>query len=224
MSKRSFLTGMGTGVIVGTILLQLFLIGQGNESGSANPLAAGDTYTQEEVDLMLEDERAKVKAEIAAQEKEAGAATKKPAAGTTQTPAKTTPATGQKTAGQQAAGSAAGTTANTGNTAGTAGVKQSTSPIFEGANGRIIIRILPGKGVKDAADLLYESKIIADKKALLTLMKGKTVRAGYFGFSGNLTLKQVRDILTSPPIQAKKAEAEIEARKANATAKTANNS
>ncbi|TYP77625.1 hypothetical protein [Paenibacillus methanolicus] len=219
MSKRSFLTGLGTGVIIGAVLLQLFLIGQGHDSGSADPLAAGDTYTQEEVDLMLEDERAKVKAEIAEQEKAAANAQKKPTAGTTQTPANTTtPAAGQKPA------AATGSTANTGSAAGTAGQKQTTSPIYEGANGRTIIRILPGKGVQDAANLLFESEIITDKKALLTLMKGKTVRAGYFGFSGNLTLKQVRDILTSTPISAKKAEAEIAARKANASAKTVNNS
>lgn len=214
MSKRSFLTGLGTGVIVGAVLLQLFLIGQGHESGSSDPLAVGDTYTQEEVDLMLEDERAKVKAEIAEQEKAAAGNQKAPAAGTTQTPAKTTTQTPAKTT------PAAGQTG----TAATTGQKTSASPIYEGANGRTIIRILPGKGVKDAANLLYESKMITDKKAFLTLMKGKTVRAGYFGFTGNLTLKQVRDILTSSPIPAKKAEAEIAARKANATVKTANNS
>ncbi|MFC4103538.1 hypothetical protein [Paenibacillus xanthanilyticus] len=217
MSKRSFLTGLGSGVVIGAVLLQLFLIGQGQHSGSADPLAAGDTYTQEEVDLMLEDERAKVKAEIVEQEKAAADAQKK--AGTPQTPDKTTPAAGQNTAGQQPA-AGTGTTDN----AGTAGQKQSASPIYEGANGRTIIRILPGKGVQDAANLLFESKVITDKKALLTLMKGKTVRAGYFGFTGNLTLKQVRNILTSTPIPVKQAEAEIAARKANAAAKTATNS
>ncbi|MBB3109421.1 hypothetical protein FHS18_001473 [Paenibacillus phyllosphaerae] len=230
MNKRTFMLGFGTGIIVGAALLQLFLIGQG--AGLTTPLNdEGATYTQEELDQRIVEERAKFEAELTKGQTEGAAGTTKTAQPTGNANTATQPSTGQNAAKQPATGQAtttkqpaAGQTATTkqptaGTAAGTTGTVQTSEEVIGiGANGRLILRILPGKALQDVANLLYDNKVIADKKTFIAQMRGKTIRAGYFGFAGKLTLKQVLNVLTSKPIPQKQALEEIAARKANTAA------
>jgi len=66
LSKKSFLIGLGTGIIAGALLLQLMLIGreQGEKLSERLPEtnASEVKYTQEELDKRLEEERQRIEA------------------------------------------------------------------------------------------------------------------------------------------------------------------
>lgn len=59
LKNRTFLTGLGIGIMIGALLLQLMYIGEDNQQKLNNSLNGEDTkmYTQAEVDLMLAAER-----------------------------------------------------------------------------------------------------------------------------------------------------------------------
>jgi len=66
VSRKSFLIGLGTGIITGALLLQLMLIGREQEEKLSDRLpdtnASEVMYTQEELDKRLEEERQRIEA------------------------------------------------------------------------------------------------------------------------------------------------------------------
>ncbi|MBW7461686.1 hypothetical protein K0U00_47290, partial [Paenibacillus sepulcri] len=66
MNKRPFLFGLGVGIIIGALLLQLMIVGERQASGldSFQKEDAGEKlYTQSELDEQLDSEREKLQAQ-----------------------------------------------------------------------------------------------------------------------------------------------------------------
>ncbi|MBO7746626.1 hypothetical protein I8J29_20625 [Paenibacillus sp. MWE-103] len=189
MNRRTFLFGLGVGIILGAGLLQLMLIGEKQAEGlNALPetMAEVKTYSQADLDKAVADERERVRAELlpktatenAKPSSAPGEAADKPAAGAKDEKAgKPAASDGEDKAVDQA---------------------------------RTIVRIPPNASVSETAELLAERGIIADKQAFIDLMRLKTIRAGYFSFQGKPTLQQVRGIVTSQPLDPETAKRDLD--------------
>ncbi|MGO4106818.1 hypothetical protein [Paenibacillus sp. YAF4_2] len=174
--NRSFVAGLGAGIIAGAILLQIMQIGDESQQKLSDGFKDGEPklYTQEELDDRIAEERAKA-ADVDAVESAKPSAVKP-----TETPndeAAATPATenNDTKAEEQAAAT-------------------------EKAESKRKIHITGGMNLTDTAELLKEQKLIADKSAFIAKMKKKPVRAGYFLFVGNPTVGEVIQIITSQPV------------------------
>ncbi|AZN40882.1 MltG/YceG/YrrL family protein [Paenibacillus albus] len=200
MNKRTFLFGVGIGIIIGAALLQLMLIGE-RQVNSPDPLGTREDtssgavmYSQEELDKAVSDERQRVEAEA----KEAAAVKQG---------SKATDDTADKDAGAKDATEAKpdvdkGKETSSNDTDGAAAAPEPK---------RIVLRIPPNTSVADAADILAAHSVIKDKKAFIDLMRTKLIRAGYFAFKGKLSLQQVGTILKSKPLDPSAAKREIDA-------------
>ncbi|MFC4811260.1 hypothetical protein [Paenibacillus sp. GCM10023250] len=186
MNRRTFLFGLGAGIILGAGLLQLMLIGEKQAEG-LNALAETrtevKTFTQQELDKAVADERERVLADLRAKTEDA-----KPSSAPSKAADKP---------------DAEGKDERAGKTDATA--DEGKSP-----EDRTIVRIPPNASVSETADLLADRGIIADKQAFVDLMRSKTIRAGYFAFQGKPTPEQVRGIVTGQPLDPATAERELE--------------
>ncbi|UVI32527.1 endolytic transglycosylase MltG [Paenibacillus spongiae] len=204
MNKRPFLMGLGIGLILGAMLLQLMIAGQqqkdkltSREQDGQSGTAVMPTYTQEELDKRIAEERERVTKELQDRNANQDKAAKSPAA---DAPPASKPEASQ--AVPQADKSAAGS-GKTGQTAEQGGTK--TEP----ASKRIIVRIEPGSSVTEVAELLADKGIISNKKAFTNLMRTTKIRAGYFPFEGNMTVNEVKKIITSKPLSPELAKKEM---------------
>ncbi|GGD68141.1 hypothetical protein [Paenibacillus nasutitermitis] len=203
MDKRPFLFGLGVGIMIGAVLLQLMLVGEKQADGLQNYEQQNDDeklYSQSELDQLLDSERAKHKAEL---DKQASAAQEDKQ--TIPDPAQKSD-TGESVKPENGAGKQPETKPGS--------VKPNSDKPAESSQEeeakRIIVRIPPNTNLTDTAQLLAENNIIADKKAFIDLMRNVKVRAGYFRFTGTPSVKQVKKIITGEPIPPKEAEAEMD--------------
>ncbi|WP_219836687.1 endolytic transglycosylase MltG [Paenibacillus sp. R14(2021)] len=191
MNKRIFLFGIGVGIIAGAGLLQLMLMGekQATQLDHYNDRpAAVKSYTQAELDQAVAAERERVEKEL----KAASAASSPPQKGGSKEPAKAD--AGKKPVQE--------------GTDSTAVKAAADAPI---PPKRTVVRIPPNANVTEVADLLALSGVISNKKTFIDLMRTKTVRAGYFAFTGKPTLQQVSAIIMSKPLDPDAAKSEMSA-------------
>ncbi|GLX68511.1 hypothetical protein [Paenibacillus glycanilyticus] len=175
--NRSFVAGLGIGMIAGAILLQLMQIGDQSQQKLSDGFKDGEPklYTQAELDSKLAEERAKaVKESAQANPSEDMPETKEPTESASVKENEPPEATDKKEA------------------AGTAGEAHNDL--------KRQVRITGGMNLTDTAGLLADQKLISDKDAFIKAMKNKPVRAGYFIFEGNPAVGEIIRILTSQPL------------------------
>lgn len=176
--NRSFVAGLGIGIIAGAILLQIMQIGDESQQKLSTGFKGGEPklYTQAELDARIAEERA-MAADLVAVE-----STKPSVEKPTDTPAEHADDTAATPAAEDE------------------GTKAEEQVAAEKAASKRKIRITGGMNLTDTAELLKEQKLISDKSAFITKMKKKPVRAGYFLFDGNPTVDEVIQIITSQPV------------------------
>lgn len=173
--NRTFVAGLGVGIIAGAILLQLMQIGDESQRKLSGGFQDGEPklYTQAELDTKLAEEREKA---INEAEKAAPPASEKPDESPS-VEAAAPPAKEDKNdeAAEQPAAE--------------------EKPVVKKQ-----VRITGGMNLTDTAELLAKQQLISDKDAFIKAMNKKTVRAGYFIFEGNPTVEEIIRILTSQPL------------------------
>jgi len=181
LRNRTFLFGLGLGLILGAALLQLMLSAdrQQERLGGIDRLGGESAvYSQEDVDRMVDDAVKKAVEDAARQQ---------PAA---------------------APGDAAGKGAPAPNEAAASGKAGAASDAEEtGAAGKYddvdvrIVRIKKGATSEQVAKLLKDEGIIEDGPAFLKLMSDSStrIRAGKFLFVGNPSPEKVKEIITGTP-------------------------
>ncbi|AGA58194.1 MAG: hypothetical protein C6W55_04390 [Thermobacillus sp.] len=201
VDKRSLLLGLGIGLIAGAVLLQLMLAGreQSERLADIGRLTGEDAlYTQSELDARIAEAEARVRREyeqaaVVAGEADAGITDDTPAAdGTNDSGASSAGESGESPSAESGEPSA-----NVGEQTGEAEAGNTD----EGVNANIKIRIKPGMTLTETAGLLESKGVIDDADALMELMARMStrIRAGYYTFTGNETLEEVRTIITSRP-------------------------
>jgi hypothetical protein len=189
IDKRSLLLGLGIGLVAGALLLQLMLVGreQSERLADIDRLSGEDAlYTQSEVDALIAEAeerlRRQLRQEPAGEGTDAGNAVDRPS---------------DEGAREGDPPSGAGDPAV--NESGQHGEKESGDA--DGADSAIEVRIRPGMTLTETAELLESEGVIEDANALMELMARMStkIRAGYYTFTGNETLEEIRTILTSPP-------------------------
>mgnify|MGYP001180874485 CR=1 FL=1 len=174
--NRSFVAGLGVGIIAGAILLQLMQIGDESQQNLSDGFKDGEPklYTQADMDTKLAEERAKA---IKEAEQATEATTEKPE----ESPA---PEASKPPADEDK--------------------KDVTAQKPEAEEESVLIkrqvRITGGMSLTDTANLLAEQQLISDKDAFIKVMSKKPVRAGYFIFEGDPTIEEIIRILTSKPL------------------------
>ncbi|OXM16013.1 hypothetical protein [Paenibacillus herberti] len=211
--SRSFWTGLGLGIMIGALLLQLLLIGQ-TAPELDKPAGSSDeqpVYTVEEAEALAQTAVARA---LADWDKTAGG--KKD--GTEQTPA---PGSGSGEGSKpsptptSAAGKGvkdAGTPSTKPNTAtksqpvasSKSDSKGQTSPKPET---ELVIRIMPGSNLTDTAALLKKHGLVDSEQSFIRYMEGQKtasdIRAGYFKFVGNPDLAAIKATITGQPMDPK---------------------
>ncbi|CAM3142837.1 endolytic transglycosylase MltG [Paenibacillus lupini] len=169
--NRSFVAGLGAGIIAGAILLQIMQIGDDSQQKLSDGYKDVEPklYTQAELDDRIAEERAKA-ADVDAVE------SAKPSENPTDEAAATPAAEDKDTKAEEQA------------------------TVTEKAETKRKIHITGGMNLTDTAELLKEQNLITDKSAFIAKMKKKPVRAGYFLFEGNPTVDEVIQIITSQPV------------------------
>ncbi|SEN33124.1 hypothetical protein [Paenibacillus sp. OV219] len=206
MNKRTFLFGLGVGIIIGAALLQLMLIGE-QQVDSPDPLnqqedtsSDAKMYSQEELVKAVSDERQRVEAEAKQ------TAAEKPDSKATDD--KATDTKGDKDAeAKDASEVKEDVNKQTSSSDSSGAANSSTAPDPK----RIVLRIPPNTSVADTAVILASHGVITDKNAFIDLMRTKKIRAGYFAFKGKLSLHQVGTTLTSKPLDPNAAKREMDA-------------
>jgi len=201
VDKRSLLLGLGIGLIAGAVLLQLMLAGREQSARLADiDRITGDDalYTQSELDARIAEAEERVRREY---EQAAAAAGEADAGKTDDTPeAGETGGSGASSAVESGGSLSAESGEPSANDAGQTGEAEAGNS-DEGANANINVRIKPGMTLTETAGLLKSKGVIDDADALMELMARMStkIRAGYYTFTGNETLEEVRKIITSPP-------------------------
>jgi len=189
IDKRSLLLGLGIGLVAGALLLQLMLVGreQSERLADIDRLSGEDAlYTQSEVDALIAEAEERLRRQLgqepAGEGTDAGNAVDRPS---------------DEGAREGDPPSGAGDPAV--NESGQHGEKESGDA--DGADSAIEVRIRPGMTLTETAELLESEGVIEDANALMELMARMStkIRAGYYTFTGNETLEEIRTILTSPP-------------------------
>ncbi|MUT66383.1 hypothetical protein [Paenibacillus sp. NEAU-GSW1] len=184
LKNRNFLTGLGIGIIVGALLLQLMLIGEQSQRELGAGLNGADEklYSQAELDAAIEAER------MDAQSRQSAETATESDAKKTEAPSNTPAATETPKP-----------SATSGNTEKT---KQET-PVERK------VRIVGGMNLTSTAKLLFEEGIITDQSEFIAKMKRskKQVRAGHFLFKGQPALDEVMKVITSQPLTKEEVEA-----------------
>ncbi|MWC26538.1 hypothetical protein [Paenibacillus sp. MMS18-CY102] len=210
IKDKRFLAGLGAGIIVGGLLLQVMIVGEGGSGVKDDERL----YTEQEVQQLVEQAKSGKDATEASSDKQAqedtGAAgdqvsagdkdekpveqatpttpTKKPASPSTEEPTDSTAPTAPEQPKQ-----------GTANAVTKPNVQETAKPV--------IIRIKPGMNLTQTAKILTDNGIITSQSKFIAKMRNdkKLVRAGYFSFIGTPTLQETVDILTSKPLSQQEA-------------------
>jgi Predicted periplasmic solute-binding protein len=203
VDKRSLLLGLGIGLIAGALLLQLMLAGreQSERLAQIGRLSGEDAlYSQSEVDALIAETEARVRREYE-QAAAGGGADSDQEGGSPQDD-------GADESGAASADGGAAAEDGSGASAGGDGRQAGESPAVGAEAGAaaeaaepIDVRIKPGMTLTETARLLESKGVVDDAQALMELMARMStkIRAGYYTFTGNETLEEVRTIITSPP-------------------------
>ncbi len=188
LKTRSFLMGLGLGVIIGALLFQLMLsrsavelvIGEQAEP-DPNPAASAQAVVQQpspEEDLLPET----TEAPAAAAQTEAPQ-TEAPQTEAPQKPA-ATPEPSQSAPPEQ------------------------TSATVEPTAAAFVLRIKPGMNLTDTAELLAAREVVPSGPAFIQQMnkQRKVVRAGLFLFKPDMTVEEAIQVVTSQPLTREQAE------------------
>ncbi|MOA08709.1 hypothetical protein D3C78_1285000 [compost metagenome] len=182
LKNRGFLLGLGSGIIIGSILFQLMLAGEQSKQNMQSFMdseADQKLYSQSEVDAMLETERKALK-----ESEQSQAEDSPPEAAVPPSPISSEPPTKEEDA---------------------AAVEAEIAPVPV----QRVIRIMPGSGLSKTAALLSSNGIIEDENNFIKLMKkdNKLVRAGYFLFYEQMTEAEAIKVVTSDPLTESEAKA-----------------
>lgn len=196
INRRSFMMGVGVGIMIGALLLQLFQIG---ESGRRS---------LDDFDRRIEEGSGPSPSSAAGEESagQAGEPTAPAAA-----PGDSTPEAAEDEAG--ADGEPAPAWTETPDDA-----EPTPSPDGGASAGEareLVVRIEPGTSLGKSAELLAERGIIDSASAFVTEMKrsNKRVRAGYFLFREGIGVEEAVKIVTGQPLNPEEAatlQAELE--------------
>ncbi|USB32068.1 peptidase [Paenibacillus sp. YPG26] len=219
MKNRTFMVGLGVGLILGALLLQIMLIGQGNESSQlltkpqvqqAAERLGMKVYDGNEQVLTAEEWEAKAKEERQKKEKDE-AETKSPAEpaapSSTKTPAATSPT---KTPAAPESTSTPKSPAAPGNTeaAGKPATPKVTPPESSKATGpkkpeQIPFKISSGDNLTKVAEGLKGAGIISDKSAFIqNAVESKanySLQTGNYIFKPGESLSSIISKITSKP-------------------------
>lgn len=178
LKNRSFLLGLGAGIIFGAVLFQLMLFGVQSRQNlqKIDHEKNEKLYTQDEVDAMLKAE--KDSAQINEQTK----------GGESEPEALPSPTTAPVVKEQETVKPEA--------TSSEKAVKETKTVVQH------VLRIESGSGLTATASLLAENQIIQDQTAFIQQMKKskKLVRAGYFLFNEGSSVAEAIKIVTSQPL------------------------
>ncbi|MFF2089039.1 hypothetical protein [Paenibacillus sp. NPDC058174] len=178
LRNRMFLTGLGIGIIVGALLLQLLQIGEQSQAKLGESLFAGEEkqYTQQELDTAV----------AAAREEKAADKPSSIPAGTEATTAPSPSATPVASTEPEKKPESTEKPQQT---------EEPEAPVQE-----LVLQIKGGTNLTETAKLLAENGLIEDKAAFISAMKRSKFRAGYFLFKGKPQLKEVISIIKSEPL------------------------
>jgi len=195
IDKRSLLLGLGIGLIAGALLLQLMLAGkeQSERLADIGRLAGEDAlYSQSEVDALVAEAEERARRQFEQESAGRGAAEEASPGG---------PAAEGAADGGEPSGGSGGQTEGADGNAAEGGTEDDAASGAE--TGLINIRIRPGMTLTETAKLLEAEGVIDDAEALMKEMARMStrIRAGYYTFTGNETIEEVRTIITSPPAE-----------------------
>jgi hypothetical protein len=181
--NRTFLLGLGIGLAMGAVLLQLMLVGRAatDQTEQIDQMNGEDAlYTQQELDERIADAEAKIRAELQAED-EADDSGNDSAAKTADKTVLGEDEPKAKPDERQAAEPAA----------------KPESVVVE----KLPVRIKPGMKLGEVVELLHSKGIIKDERVFLVLMSDLSteIEAGFYFFDGELSPADVKRILMSPP-------------------------
>jgi|GEM_PF-1038799 len=188
MHKRSLLIGVGIGIIIGALLLQLFNLGSDSQkqldqisheingttfdSTTAKPEPTAQEYVVDDEGDGLEPTSSKTPET----EVETNQGTQQPVTATPDVNEQAEPNTIDKTVEPD---------------------EEATEPAIQ-----YVLRVHPGATVNKTAQLLVDHNIIEDKDSFAKLLKDRDtqIRAGYFLVDENSTDEQIRKLLSGQPL------------------------
>ncbi|CAM4242934.1 hypothetical protein [Paenibacillus tarimensis] len=186
--NRTFLFGLGIGIIAGALLLQLMMVSE-QQAGRAQ-LGPDDLYTQEQVDELLAERERQLRNELQ------DPAAKEVDQAESNTNTEEAPLSGEK------AKASSQPQEEEKAPAGSAGISESPAAEPETMTVSMLpVRIKSGMNLTQIASLLKSKGVIADEKVFLTIMAdySSKIVAGFYYFDGELTYADVKKIITSPP-------------------------
>ncbi len=181
--NRTFMLGLGIGLAMGAVLLQLMLAGRAatEQTQQIDKMIGEDAlYTQQELDERIADAEARIRAELQAQDEAVGEGNESTGISADETlPAEDEPKAepDDRPAAEPAA--------------------KPESVVVE----KLPVRIKPGMKLGEVAELLHSKGIIKDERVFLVLMSDLSteIEAGFYFFDGELSPADVKHILMSPP-------------------------
>ncbi len=183
--NRNFMLGLGIGLAMGAVLLQLMLAGRAatEQTEQIDQMNGEDALnTQQELDERIADMEARIRAELQAEGKAAEAAdsVNDSAAKTSDEPVEVNEPQAEpeeRPAAEPAA--------------------KPESVVVE----KLPVRIKPGMKLGEVVELLHSKGIIKDERVFLVLMSDLSteIEAGFYFFDGELSPADVKHILMSPP-------------------------
>lgn len=184
LKNRTFLFGLGTGIIIGALLFQLMLSGEQSRQRLNEKDSSADekSYTQVEVDTLLKAERDSMQLN---QEINTGVEDSQSKPTATAVPVKEESSKSDK------------------NEINPTVSQEQKAPV------KHVIRIEAGLGLSKTAELLASQNIIEDQAVFVNKMKKskQLVRAGYFLFQENITADAAIAIVTGEPLTKEQADA-----------------
>lgn len=218
--NRSFLIGLGIGLMAGALLLQLMLVGERQReelNAFSNPPEEPKLYTQAEADKLIEDA-----IRDALEEAEAQAGERQPAAAAgdkAEMPAvkSSAPPDAKQSAALDVRKSGTSDRESPGTSDGVEPGRTAAEAAESGTDGSggktgTVVRIPPGSSVTETAAILAAKGLIAREEAFVAAMRKakKVVRAGYFRFPDSPDLQEIIEIVSSQPLPPEEGKALLE--------------
>lgn len=194
---RSFWTGLGIGIIVGALLLQLLLTGQQVQPAQQTAEDDGEAlvYTVEEAEALAQ---AAVSRALAEQQK-SGDKAETQKEGTESAKQSVKPSASPDKTDNKPGGSVKPSATPKSSPKPSPPPSATAKPLKEQ-----VVRIVPGSNLTDAAALLLQHGLIGSEADFILYMEKQkpaaTIRAGYFKFTGQPDLANIKDVITGQPM------------------------
>lgn len=215
--NRSFLIGLGIGLMAGALLLQLMLVGERQReelNAFSNQPEEPKLYTQAEADKLFEDA-----VRDALEEAETQAGERQPAAAAgdkAEMPAvkSSAPPDAKQSAALDVRKTGTSDRESPGTSDGEEPGRTAAASGTDGSGGKTgtVVRIPPGTSVTETAAILAAKGLIAREEAFVAAMRKakKVVRAGYFRFPDSPDLQEIIEIVSSQPLPPEEGKALLE--------------